>query len=164
MDLTDAQWALLEPLLREKRRSDGRGRPWRDSRQVLNGVLWVLRTGAPWQDLPDRYSPYQTCHRRFQRWVHHGILTRILEVLAEDLRARGGLDVSEAFTDASFSSAKKGAPLSVPLGVAKGPKSWQWPTAMVFLSPLALPVLLRMKRSSSKKRSSRASSRKSPNA
>ena len=75
-------------------------------------------TGAPWQDLPERYPPYPTCHRRFQRWVHHGILTRILEVLAEDLRARGGLDVSEAFIDASFSSAKKGAPLSVPLGVA----------------------------------------------
>ena len=104
MDLTDAQWALLEPLLREKRRPDGRGRPWRDSRPVLNGVLWVLRTGAPWQDLPERYPPYQTCHRRFQRWVRHGTLTRILEVLAEDLRDRGGLDVSEVFIDASFSS------------------------------------------------------------
>ena len=76
MDLTDAQWALLEPLLREKRRPDGRGRPWRDSRQVLHGVLWVLRTGAPWQDLPDRYPPYPTCHRRFSRWVRHATLLR----------------------------------------------------------------------------------------
>jgi transposase len=56
MDLTDKQWALIEPLFETKRRADGRGRPWRDPRDVLNGVLWVLRTGAPWKDLPDRCS------------------------------------------------------------------------------------------------------------
>lgn len=67
MDLTDAQWALLGSFFRPKRRADGRGRPWRDARQVLNGVLWILRTGAAWSDLPDRYPPYQTCHRRFQQ-------------------------------------------------------------------------------------------------
>src|SRR6266849_4790185 len=59
MDLTDAQWAFLEPLFRPKRREDGRGRPWQDARAVLNGVFWVLRTGAPWHDLPRRYPPYQ---------------------------------------------------------------------------------------------------------
>jgi len=53
-------------LFRPRRRSDGRGRPWRDTRAVVNGVLWILRTGAPWHDLPNRYPPYQTCHRRFQ--------------------------------------------------------------------------------------------------
>jgi transposase len=57
MDLADAQWAVLEPLFRPKRRVDGRGRPWQNTRAVLNGVLWVLRTGAPWHDLPDRYRP-----------------------------------------------------------------------------------------------------------
>src|SRR5216684_8512206 len=57
MDLTAAQWEKLKPLLAPKRRSDGRGRPWRDTQAVLNGVLWVLRTGAPWHDLPDRYPP-----------------------------------------------------------------------------------------------------------
>lgn len=69
MDLTDEQWAVLEPLIGElPRRADGRGRPWRSSRDVLNGILWILRTGAQWADLPGRYPPYQTCHRRFQRW------------------------------------------------------------------------------------------------
>src|SRR6202167_2759417 len=72
MDLTAAQWEKLKPLLAPKRHSDGRGRPWRDTQAVLNGVLWVLRTGAPWHDLPDRYPPYQTCHRRFQQWQRDG--------------------------------------------------------------------------------------------
>jgi len=56
MDLTNEQWEVLEPLIPNSfRRVDGRGRPWRDSRDVLNGILWVLRTGAPWHDLPGRY-------------------------------------------------------------------------------------------------------------
>ena len=108
MDLTDAQWAFLEPLFRPTRREDGRGRPWQDTRAVLNGVFWILRTGAPWHDLPARYPPYQTCHRRFQQWQRSGLLTRLLQKLAEDLRDRGKLDLREAFIDASFSSAKKG--------------------------------------------------------
>src|ERR671923_299385 len=78
MDITDAQWAVLEPLFRPKRRADGRGRPWQDTRAVLNGVFWVLRTGAPWHDLPSRYPPYQTCHRRFQLWQRSGRLDRLL--------------------------------------------------------------------------------------
>ena len=69
MDLTNEQWEVLEPLIPDPvRQADGRDRPWRDSRDVLNGLLWVLRTGALWRDLPERYPPYQTCHRRFQRW------------------------------------------------------------------------------------------------
>src|SRR6267143_1164771 len=55
MDLTEAQWEKLKPLLAPKRRSDGRGRPWRDTQAVLNGVHWVLRTGAPWHDLPETF-------------------------------------------------------------------------------------------------------------
>ena len=75
----------------------------------MNGVLWVLRTGAPWHDLPSRYPPYQTCHRRFQLWQRSGRLDRLLQRLAEDLRDRGKIDLSEAFVDATFASAKKGA-------------------------------------------------------
>ena len=86
MDLTDAQWAILEPLFRPKRRPDGRGRPWKCARAVLNAVLWILRTGAPWHDLPPRYPPYQTCHRRFQQWRRDGLLTDVLTRLAKDLR------------------------------------------------------------------------------
>jgi transposase len=74
MDLTDEQWQILEPLIPDPpRREDGRGRPWRGPRDVLNGILWILRTGAPWKDLPESYPPYQTCHRRFQRWIEEGV-------------------------------------------------------------------------------------------
>ena len=74
MDLTDEQWAILEPLIPTlPRRADGRGRPWSDPREVLNGILWILKTGARWQDLPDRYPPHQTCHRWFQGWVRAGV-------------------------------------------------------------------------------------------
>jgi transposase len=157
MDLTEAQWQAVRPLLTPKRRLDGRGRPWRDARVVLNGILWILRTGAPWHDLPDRYPPYQTCHRRFQQWQRDGTLTRLLHALAEDLRARGKLDLSETFIDASFSSAKKGALLSARLAAEKAVKSWRSQTAMVFLSPAASPALRRMKRNLSNPPSSNAS-------
>ena len=145
MHLSDAQWEVIQPLLREKRRADGRGRPWRDARAVLDGVLWILRTGARGRDLPPEYPPYQTCHRRFQQWVREGRLERILRALAEDLLLRGALDLEEAFIDASFSSAKKGAIVLVQRAAEKGPRSWQLRTAMVFLSPSGLAVLRRMK-------------------
>lgn len=156
MDLSEAQWAVLQPLLHPQR-PQKRGRPWQDARAVLNGILWVLRTGAPWHDLPDRYPPYQTCHRRFQQWQRDGTLTRLLHALAEDLRDRGKLDLSETFIDASFSSAKKGALLSARLAKERAVKSWRSQTAMVFLSPAASPALRRMKRSSSKLPSNSAS-------
>ena len=125
MDLTDAQWAVLEPTFRPRRRPDRRGRPWTDPRAVLNGVLWVLRTGAPWHDLPRRYPPYPTCHRRFQQWPRSGRLERVLQRLAEDLRDRGKLDLTEAFVDATYAGAKKGALRSVQRAAAKAPRSWR---------------------------------------
>ena len=76
---------------------------------MLDGVLWVLGTGAQWRELPRKYPPYQTCHRRFQLWVREGKLEQILHELAEELSARGKLELEEAFVDASFTGAKKGA-------------------------------------------------------
>jgi transposase len=158
MDLSNLQWAILEPTFRPRRRPDGRGRPWTEARAVLNGVLWVLRTGAPWHDLPRRYPPYQTCHRRFQQWQRSGRLDRLLQRLAEDLRDRGKIDLSEAFVDATFAGAKKGALLLALLDAVKGAKSWRSATAMVFLSPSTWPALRRMKATSSPPRSTPVSS------
>ena len=149
MDVTDEQWEVLAPLLAPAVRADGRGRPWRDPRAVLNGVLWILRTGAPWKDLPDRYPPYQTCHRRFQAWVRDGTLERVLVTLATDLQERGGIDVSECFVDGTFVGAKKGADAWERPSGAKARSSWQWQTVLVFQSPYAQRVLRRMKSPSS---------------
>jgi len=61
----------------------------------MNGILWVLRTGAPWADLPGRYPSFQTCHRRFQHWVHSGVMTKIMAAFAYKLIIRGDIDVRE---------------------------------------------------------------------
>ena len=152
MDLTDAQWTILAPLLPKPRvRRDRRGRPWRDPRDVLNGILWILRTGAPWKDLPERYPSYQTCHRRFQRWIRAGTLRALLQALAADLHARGGLDLSETFIDGSFANAKKKGGVSARPSGARGPRSWPLQTALVFLSPLPSPRPRLMKSRSSRK-------------
>ena len=74
-ELTDRAWAQLEPLLPRNQRRGGR---WRDHRTVVNGVLWKLRTGAPWRDLPERYGPWQTCDDRFIRWRQDGTWDRLL--------------------------------------------------------------------------------------
>src|SRR5690349_9443329 len=74
-ELTDKAWAVIEPLLPKAASRNGR---WRDHRQVINGILWKLRTGAPWRDLPGRYGPWKTCHERLRRWTADGTWDRIL--------------------------------------------------------------------------------------
>jgi transposase len=91
---------------------------------VLKGILWILRTGAQRADLPERYPPYQTCHRRYQRWAREGAFERILEALTADLKERGGLDHSERFIDGTFIVAKKGADAWVQPSGGKIRSSW----------------------------------------
>ena len=100
--LTDAQWTILEPLLSSEPATI-RGRPpIHDDRDVLNGVLWVLRTGAAWADLPERFPSSSTCYRRFSKWAKSGVLRKILEALARDLEERGAINLSECFIDGTF--------------------------------------------------------------
>ncbi len=74
-ELADAVWTRLWPLLPANGR---RGKQWKDHRTVVNGILWRLRTGAPWRDLPHRYGPWQTCYDRFVRWRRDGTWDRLL--------------------------------------------------------------------------------------
>jgi transposase len=146
MDLTDEQWDIVEPLLpKPAKRADGKGRPRVDNRAILNGILWVMRTGAPWHDMPNRYPPYQTCHRRFQEWVKAGTFEAVLRRLVEDVKERGDLDLTECFIDGTFVMAKKGAQGWEKPSGARVQSSWQWQMALVFLSPYPLEVLRRMK-------------------
>jgi len=160
MDLTDEQWEAIRSSIPEPEREGTTargGRPWRDPRDVLNAILWVLRTGAPWADLPRRYPPYQTCHDRFQKWEREGVFDGILAALASDLRERGKIDLTEAFIDGTHAGAKRGVLKLASLDAAKRPRSWRWQTVMVFLSPSGLRVVSAMKRSSSTTRSPRDS-------
>ena len=78
-DLSDFEWGLIQPLLPNKPRGVARV----DDRRVLNGIFWVLRTGSPWRDLPERYGPSTTIYNRFNRWAKAGVWVRVFETLAE---------------------------------------------------------------------------------
>jgi transposase len=81
-DLSDEEWQMVAPLLPELRpRSELRGRPLANTRAVLNGVLWVMYSGASWSTMPRKYPSYQTCHRRFKAWHESGVLLRIMTEL-----------------------------------------------------------------------------------
>jgi transposase len=99
-DLTDRPWARLEPL-RPPRRPPA-GRPNDDHRRILNGILWVLRTGAPWRDLPERYGSVGTVSSRFDRWREAGGWGRVLAPLQAEADARGEVDWGLHFVDATI--------------------------------------------------------------
>lgn len=88
-DLMTKQWQAIEPLLPPAAR---RGHAWSDHRRVLNGIVWRLRTGAPWRDVPERYGPWQTCYDRFVRWQRDGTWLRLLQTLQAQTDARGEID------------------------------------------------------------------------
>jgi transposase len=98
-ELTDEQWERLAPLLPATKPQTGR--PNKDHRTVLNGIVWILRTGAPWRDLPERYGPWKTVYSRFRRWQRAGIWDRILAVLHEEAAHDGTLDDSLVLIDSS---------------------------------------------------------------
>src|SRR3712207_5861206 len=77
--LTDREWSIVQPILPDK----PRGIPRVDDRRVLNGIFWILRSGAPWRDLPAHYGPYTTCYNRFSRWRKAGIWDTILDAISD---------------------------------------------------------------------------------
>jgi transposase len=89
-DLTDEEWARLEPLLPDQR--PRRGRQWADHRTVLNGVFWRTRCGLPWRDLPPVYGNWKTVYNRHRRWSGDGTWTRILDELRRDADQCGGAE------------------------------------------------------------------------
>ena len=77
-ELSDDEWTAIKPMLPNK----PRGVPRVNDRRVLNGIFWVLRSGAPWRDLPNNFGPYTTCYNRFVRWRRAGVWARIMSALA----------------------------------------------------------------------------------
>jgi transposase len=99
-DLTDQQWQQLELLLPAQ--SPKTGRPNKDHRIILNGILWVLRTGAPWRDLPERYGPWRTVASRFYRWRWDGQWDRLLKAVQRQANIQGKVNWELHYVDGTM--------------------------------------------------------------
>ena len=139
-ELSEVDWGRLQPLLPPRKA----GKQRRDDRQVINGILWKLATGAPWRDLPERYGPWQSAYTRFRRWQRAGVWDRALAALQAAADARGDLDWTLHFLDGTVirahphaAGAKKGA-ATKPSGAARaagGPSSTCGPSGAASPSP-----------------------------
>ena len=118
-ELTDEQWERLEPLLPPRKK---RGRPRADDRRTLNGVLYVLRTGCRWEDVPREYGSPSTCWRRLKAWEEDGTWERIWRSLLTLLDDQDKIEWVRAFLDGSFVPAKKGELVSAGPSVARVPR------------------------------------------
>ena len=106
-EVTEAQWAKIEPLLTKPPRSPKGGRRRLPDREVFEGILWVLRSGARWKDLPRGYPSFSTCWRRLQEWQEADVWLSAWRTFLGQLDAQGQLDWHEVFADGTFAGAKK---------------------------------------------------------
>ena len=106
-EMTDFEWRVIKPLLPQ----NSRGVPRVDDKRVLNGIFWVLRSGAPWADLPSRYGPHTTCYNRFRRWTKSGIWDRIMDAITDaydgDVRMIAGTSVRVHHSAATLKKATR---------------------------------------------------------
>jgi transposase len=94
-ELSEAEWARLQPLLPPRKA----GKPRQDDRRLINGILWKLATGAPWRDLPERYGPWQTVYTRFRRWTGAGVWDQLFAAVQEQADAGGQINWDVHFVD-----------------------------------------------------------------
>jgi transposase len=127
--LTDEQWALIADLFPAPKPNPLGGRPRAAARDCLEGILWVLRSGARWKDLPRSFPSYVTCWRRFAEWSGEGVWEQAWRRLLAELDERGRVDWDEGFADGTFASAKKGVNTSDRPNGARGPSLWSSPMA-----------------------------------
>jgi transposase len=99
-ELTNEQWEKIEPLLPPQKPRTGR--PAHEHRNLLNGILWILRTGAPWRDLPERYGKWTTVYSRFQRWRKHEVWKRVLAELQTMADQQGEVNWELHFEDGTI--------------------------------------------------------------
>jgi len=85
-ELTEAQWNRMKDMLPGRKETVGRTAA--DNRMFINGVLWILRSGARWEDLPERYGKYKSVHKRFLRWARGGVWERVFAALVQDRHNR----------------------------------------------------------------------------
>ena len=113
-ELTDSEWNRVVELLPPEN-TGKQGHPRKDNRTILNGMIWIARSGTPWRDLPKRYGPWETVYSRFRKWIEDGIFDNIIRVLSMDV------DLSELSLDASIVQAHQHS-----AGAKKGGSNRNW--------------------------------------
>jgi transposase len=131
-DLTDEQWQIVSPLLPKMPQAITGRHPVPD-RQILNGILWKLRTGIPWYLLPKTYPSYQTCHRRYMQWSQRGVIDQILRALAKDIQQRAGLNLFSYLNPLTLRVQDRSGLFSL-LYQPDMQNFWQLATLLIFLS------------------------------
>jgi transposase len=145
--LTDEQWQLIDPLV--PRSTATTGRPPRDRRLMLDGIFWILGTGAPWRDLPERFGPWQTVYDHFRTWRKSGVFATIVEALQLKLDKDGLIDwelwcvdgASVRATRAAAGACKKAASGAVANGTLMSPRTTLWAAAEAGLDPSSIWLL-----------------------
>ena len=155
LELSDAQWARIVPHLPKARPKPKGGRPRADDRACMEGILWILRTGARWKDMPSQFPAYASCWRRLREWEAAEVWLTLWRAFLADLDEAEQLDWSEAFMDGTFAPAKKGALASARHARVRGQSLWYWSTARVFLSECTFRLPTSRSASSRKSRSTR---------
>jgi transposase len=125
-ELSDRQWARIASFFPHRTHDGNVGHPFNDPRPLVNGILWVLHTGAPWRDLPERYGPWETAFGRFNAWRKDGTWSRIVTSLRDELDDQGridhdlwGIDGSVIRASRAAAGAEKKPDRSQPAGRAK---------------------------------------------
>ena len=105
----EALWNIFQQAIPAAKSGPGKsGRPRADNRITFYGIMWVLRSGGRWKDMPKEFGSYQTCHRRHQEWVNSGVYEDVHRRMLKIAVKKRRIDMRECFIDASFSPAKKG--------------------------------------------------------
>jgi transposase len=164
-ELTDEQWALVEPHLPLS--SARTGRPASDRRTQLNGIFWILATGAPWRDLPERFGPWQTVYDHFRNWRKSGVFAAIIQALQIKLDKNGYIDWELWCVDGSnvrAARAAAGADKKVSSGTKMNPPTTHWAAAEAGLDRSSMwSLTVRALRSPSKLPPDRSTNRRGPN-
>ena len=151
--LTKQQWEAIRVHLPQPKVSRRGGRPRVEDRRCVEGILWILWTGAQWSELPRRYGSPSTCWRRLKQWEETGVRLKLWRVFLAQLNDQQKLRWDECFVDGSFVPAKKGGPKSAPPSGARARSGWFWSMARVLRWEHTWRRLPRRKSPSSKGRS-----------
>jgi transposase len=139
-ELTNEQWQLIADLFPHAPPSVEGGRPRVEPRACIEGILWILRSGARWKDMPKHFPSATTCWRRLQEWSQAGIWEKAWGRLLRKLDRQGRIDREESMADGTFASAKKGVKRLARRNAARGPRSWSSSTVAVFHSASTQPA------------------------